>query len=264
PFIYRGEIITEQVYNTIFIDLKKHFDRNIPRSGFEEVIKSSYIQTYHPIKEFISRYEDRHPVGTFVQWLDCVVLKNPMIEKETVLHFIKKWYCGMIAQCLDGKYPNEFFLALLSQKQGIGKTTLLRKYILPEELQCYQAEHSLSFTDDFKVLMGQSILIIDDELDGRSFEMSQSFKNILSTRDNTTRRKYDRRISSIKRRASFAGSGNSLKVVRERGERRIIPLEVEKIHHEKLNDVSLTDLFIEAYHLYMNGFQYSFQSEDKA
>lgn len=170
----------------------------------------------------------------------------------------------MIAQSLDGPYPNEFFLSILSQKQGVGKTTLLRKYLLPEELRDYQAEHSLTFTDDFKVLMGQVLLLIDDEMDGRSFEQSQSFKNILSTGVNTTRRKYDRRISTIKRRASFAGSGNVLKVVKERGERRIIPIEVQSINWNKLDQLDLVDMFIEAYHLFSEGFQYSFQPGDKA
>jgi hypothetical protein len=171
---------------------------------------------------------------------------------------------GLVAQALDGPFPNEFFLALLSQKQGIGKTTLLRNYLLPEGLREYQAEHALTFTDDFKVLMGQVILLIDDEMDGRSYEQSQSFKNILSTGVNTTRRKYDRRISNIKRRASFAGSGNGLKVVKERGERRIIPIEVVAIDRDKLNQLDLVDMFIEAYNLFQQGFEYSFQPEDKA
>jgi hypothetical protein len=111
--------------------------------------------------------------------------------------------------------------------------------------------------------MGQVLLLIDDEMDGRSYEQSQSFKNILSTGTNTTRRKYDRRISAIKRRASFAGSGNILKVVKEKGERRIIPLEVVRIDWDKLNQLNLTDMFIEAYNLFNEGFEYSFKPEDK-
>ncbi|MEA3438439.1 MAG: VapE family protein, partial [Thermodesulfobacteriota bacterium] len=261
--IYKGEIINETVYNTIYLELCKDLGRDVPRSKFESVIKSLYIDQYHPIREFISQNADRDPAGTFEKWLDCLELKNPDLDPSVVLHFLKKWYVGLVAQALDGPFPNEFFLSVLSQRQGVGKTTLLRKYLLPEELRDYQAEHSLTFTDDYKVLMGQVLLLIDDELDGRSFEQSQSFKNILSTSTNTTRRKYDRRISSIKRRASFAGSGNSLKVVRERGERRIIPIEVLRIDRNKLNQLDLTDMFIEAYHLFMEGYQYSFQQGDK-
>lgn len=262
--IYNGEIITETVYNTLYLDLCKEMEKDIPRTKFEAVMKSSYIDQYHPIKAFIDQHSERDSKGSFEKWLDCLELKNKDLDPKVVLHFFRKWYVGMIAQSLDGPFPNEFFLSIISQRQGVGKTTLLRKYILPEKLQEYQAEHALTFTDDYKVLMGQVLLLIDDELDGRSFEQSQSFKNILSAGVNTTRRKYDRRISSIRRRASFAGSGNGLKVVRERGERRIIPIEVLSIDHEKLNQLDLIDMFLEAYNLFKEGYQYSFQSGDKA
>ncbi len=261
--IYNGEIISETIYNTIYLELCKAMEKDIPRSKFESVIKSLYIEQYHPIQQFILKHKDRNPEGTFEKWLDCLVMKNQGHDPLVILHFFRKWYVGMIAQALDGPFPNEFFLSILSQKQGIGKTTLLRKYLLPEELKDYQAEHALTFSDDYKVLMGQVLLLIDDEMDGRSYEQSQSFKNILSTGVNTTRRKYDRRISTIRRRASFAGSGNGLKVVRERGERRIIPIEVVEIDRDKLNRLDLTDMFIEAYNLFNDGFEYSFQQEDK-
>ena len=169
----------------------------------------------------------------------------------------------MIAQALGGEYPNEFFLTLLSIEQGIGKTVFLREYVLPKELQCYRKEHSLSTDDDFKVIISQSILCVDDEMDGRTYEMDKTFKSILSTKELTLRRKYDRRISTIKRRCSFAGSGNNLNVVRETQNRRVIPLEIEKFHYERLSKIDLVDLFMEAYNLYINGFHYSYQHSDK-
>ena len=262
--IYKGEIITETRYNTIYLDLCQDMGKDVPRARFEAVIKSLYIDQHHPIQAFIEQHQDRNPTGTFEKWLNCLELKNKDIDKSIVLHFFRKWYVGLVAQGLDGEFPNEFFLAILSQKQGIGKTTLLRKYLLPLELRAYQAEHALTFTDDYKVLMGQVLLLIDDELDGRSYEQSQSFKNILSTGTNTTRRKYDRRISAIKRRASFAGSGNVLKVVKEFGERRMIPIEVTRIDWQKLDQLDIVEMFMEAYNLYETGFVYSFQPQDKA
>jgi len=258
-----GKIIEEMEYNTLFINLKKHFNKEIPRSKFEEVIKSDYITKFNPIEEFIENNIHRNPEGTFDKWLDCILLKNKNVKKDSVLHFLKKWYVGMIAQALGSTYPNEFFLTLLSINQGIGKTVFLREYVLPKELQCYRKEHSLSTDDDFKVIMSQSLLVVDDEMDGRTYEMDKTFKSILSTKELTMRRKYDRRISTIKRRCSFAGSGNNLSVVRESQNRRVIPLEVEKFHYELLNQIDLTNLFMEAYHLYINGFQYSYQHLDK-
>ena len=258
-----SKIIEEMDYNTLYINLKKHFENEIPRTKFEEVIKSHYITTINPILDFIETNKHRHVSGMFEQWLDCLELKNKSIDLSVVLHFVKKWYVGMIAQALDGEFPNEFFLTLISSEQGIGKTTLLRKYTIPEELQNYRVEHALSFDDDFKVIMGQALLIIDDEMDGRTYEAEKTFKSVLSTKELTSRRKYDRRISTIKRRCSFAGSGNNLNVVREQQNRRIIPIEIKGIDKERLRNINITDLFMEAYHLFKNGFQYSYIHEDK-
>jgi hypothetical protein len=259
---FNDKVVDERDYNTIYVDMKKHFGKEIARTRFEEIAKSTYITEVHPILDYIEANKQRKPVGTFEQWLNCLTLKNPNIDKSIVLHFFKKWYVGMVAQALDGEYPNEFFLTLLSVEQGIGKTTMLRKYTLPVELQKFRVEHSLSFDDDFKVLMGQALLIIDDEMDGRTYEMEKTFKTVLSNKEQTTRRKYDRRISTIKRRCSFAGSGNNLNVVREQGNRRIIPVEISQIDKAMLAKVDLNDLFMEAYNLYVSGFKYSYQQED--
>lgn len=258
-----GKIIEELDYNTLYIDLKKYFEKEIPRTRFEETIKSNYITVVNPILEFIETHKNRMPEGTFEKWLDCIVLKNKTINKDVILKYLKKWYVGMIAQALGYEYPNEFFLTLISTEQGIGKTTLLRNYTLPKELHIYRKEHSLSFDDDFKVLMSQALLIVDDEMDGRTYEADKTFKTVLSTKELTMRRKYDRRISTIRRRCSFAGSGNYLFVVREQQNRRIIPLEIERIHFEKLSAIDYTDLFMEAYHLLVNGFPYSYQQDNK-
>lgn len=259
-----GNIIEELEYNTLFIDLKKHFDKEIPRTRFEEVIKSKYIQITNPLVDFIEKYKNRKPEGTFEKWMDSMVLKNKNIDKTILLKYIKKWYVGIIAQALGYEFSNEYFLMFISTVQGIGKTTLLRNYTLPKELHSYRKEHALSYDDDFKVLMSQSLLIIDDEMDGRTYESDKSFKSMMSDSNMTMRRKYDRRISTLKRRCSFAGSGNNLFVVREEQNRRIIPVELEKIHHDKLAQVDLTDMFIEAYHMLMSGFEYSFQMHNKA
>lgn len=259
---YHGEIITEIRYNTLSIDLKKHFDTEIPRARFEEIIKSLYIEQFNPILNFVELNMDCNTTGNFEKWVNCLVLKNKNVKISTVVHFFKKWYVGMIAQAIGGQFPNEFFLSILSTQQGIGKSTLLRKYTLPEQLHKYIMEHQLSFDDDFKVIMGQALLIVDDEMDGRTYEAEKSFKSLLSTMEQTTRRKYDRRISNIKRRASFAGSGNNLFVIKEKQNRRILPIEVEKIYYDRLDELDLTALFIEAYNLFKAGFKYSYEFSD--
>jgi hypothetical protein len=126
-----GNIIEEIDYNTLFIDLKEHYGKHIPRTRYEEIIKSRYTTQVNPVLNFIKEHEHIRPEGTFEKWLDCITLENKSIEKSVVLHFLKKWYVGMIAQSLNGQYPNEFFLCLLSTEQGVGKSSLLKNSTLP-------------------------------------------------------------------------------------------------------------------------------------
>jgi predicted P-loop ATPase len=257
-----GRLIEEMDNNTLYIELKKHFEREISRSTFENVAKSHLIRKENPIETFIQKYEYRTPQNAIEKWVDCLVLKNPNISKSQVLYFVKKWYVGLIAQCLDGAFPNEFFLAILSTKQGVGKTTLLVKHTIPEELQDYRKEVSISVDDDFKLLMSQSLLLIDDEMDGRTINEDKTFKAILSRRQFPLRRKYDRRMSNLNRRCSFAGCGNQINVVRERQNRRIIPIEIDRVDFEKIKKVDQIDMFMEAYHLFKSGFHYSYDGAD--
>ncbi len=209
-----------------------------------------------------AKYNDRKPSGTFEKWMSCLTLKNQNIDKVSLIYFMKKWFVGMIAQALGGGYPNEFFLAFLSSKQGIGKTTLIRKYLLPKELQEYLKEMSISDDEDFKLIMSQCLLILDDEMDGRTLSEDKAFKAILSRMAIPLRRKYDRRISNLVRRCSFIGSGNNVNVVRERKNRRIIPIELESIDQKAIAEIDLIDLFMEGYHLYKSGFRYSYDGTD--
>jgi len=259
-----GEVISEQVYNTLSIDLKKHYGKIVPRSSFEEVMKSTYITQINPIQDFIETHQECKSEGNFEQWVNCIELKNKDVKPSTVIYFFKKWYVGMIAQTMDGLYANEFFLSLISTKQGVGKTTMLRRFVIPTDLQKYVMEHPLTFDDDFKVIMSQGLLVIDDEMDGRTYEAEKTLKNLLSTKMNTTRRKYDRRISNIRRRASFAGSGNNIFIIKEKQNRRILPVEIEKIHYDRLDQLKLDDLFMEAYRLYSSGFTYSYQNSEES
>ena len=257
-----GKLIEEIDNNTLYINMNQHFETEVSRSKFENVMKSHYIEKMHPVMDFIKKYIDRKPTGTIDQWVNCLTLKNPDVDKNNIVYFVKKWYVGMIAQALDGEYPNEFFLCLTSTRQGVGKTTLLRKFTLPAELQGYRKEVSISDDEDFQVIMSQALLIIDDEMDGRTLNEDKTFKAILSRKELPLRRKYDRRISNLVRRCSFAGCGNQVNVVRERQNRRIIPIEVEAIDHNKIAEVNLIDLFMEAYHLYNSNFRYSYDGSD--
>jgi hypothetical protein len=257
-----GTLLDQRSYNTTFLDLQKELGKLVSKNKFDDILNSNYIASFNPVKEFVKEHNHICEHGTIKKWFNCLKLKNKNIDRDIALKYVTKWFVGIIAQALNGEYPNEFFLALLSTEQGIGKTTLLRYYSFPIKLQKYVVEHPLTDSEELSIMMSQSLLIIDDELDGKSWNQMNKFKSLLSKQKISLRRKYDRRISKLQRRASFAGSGNMLNVVKESSNRRIIPLELESIDHVNLEKVDLTAMFMEAYDLYTKGHQYSFQKGD--
>ena len=57
---HNGRLIEEIDYNTLFINLKKHFEKEIPRTRFEEIIKSRYVKTINPVQQFIDNNINRY------------------------------------------------------------------------------------------------------------------------------------------------------------------------------------------------------------
>jgi predicted P-loop ATPase len=238
--------------------LVEHFQKDESRQKFENIIKSHRIIKDDPIANFIDKYKDRNPNEAIEKWVYCLNLKNNNIPKAIVVYFVKEWYVGLLAKCLDGEYPNDFFLALLITRQGVGKTTLLRKHTIPEELQAYRKEVSISDDEDFKLIISQAFLIIDDEMDGRTLNEDKTFKAILSGKELPLRRKYDRRISSLRRKSSFAGCGNHINVVTERQNRRIKSIEIDSFDYGKVDKNNQIEMFMEAYHFFKSHFRCSY------
>ena len=111
--------------------------------------------------------------------------------------------------------------------------------------------------------MTKNILISDDELSGKSRSETTAFKKILSKQDIDVRIHYGRKSEKLKRRASFAGTGNDLKVLYDlTGNRRIIPIEVLAIDHSAYNSIDKTDILIEAHQLLLKGYNYRLTGKD--
>lgn len=48
----------------------------------------------------------------------------------------------------------------------------------------------------------------------------------------------------------------------KRQNRRVIPIEIDSIDFEKVNQIDQIDMFMEAYHLFKSGFRYSYDGSD--
>jgi predicted P-loop ATPase len=161
---------------------------------------------------------------------------------------------GLIAAMHGEVVP--IMLVLCGTKQNTGKTEWFRR-LLPNDLKEYYAESKLDMGKDDEILMTQKLMIVDDEMGGKSKLESKRLKELTSKEIFSLREPYGRQNVDLKRLAVLGGTSNDPGILNDpTGNRRIIPINVLSIDHRKYNSIDKTDLLIECYWLYKSGFDF--------
>lgn len=263
--------LTQSDLNSLYINCKKLF----PKLDYQlmmRLLKSDFIQSYNPFFEFFC--SDGVPVilPPERQSNEGDKFKSPLIDElsKTIIndepgftnYFLKKWIVGIVSAAHKVHSPLVF--CLLGEKHGTGKTEWFRR-LLPVELIEYYAESKLDKEKDDEILMTESLIIMDDELGGKSKKDSIKFKNITSKQHFYLRRPYGDHNEKILRLAVLCGTSNILEIMSDHtGNRRTIPVKVSDIDKELYNKIDKKELFLEAYRLYKNGFDWRVNQDDMA
>jgi predicted P-loop ATPase len=153
-------------------------------------------------------------------------------------------------------------LILAGEKQGTGKTEFFRR-LLPKQLHQYYAESKLDAGKDDEILMTQKLIIMDDEMGGKSKKESKRLKELTSKQTFTLREPYGKSNVDLNRLAVLCGTTNDLEILNDpTGNRRLLPIKVDEIDFEAYNSVNKTLLWAEAYNLFKNGFDWQITRSD--
>lgn len=247
-----GHAVTDRDLNTIYIDCKKRVDDKVSKDLLFSIIDSDHTKSYHPFKDFFNKYKNRRPSGNFDKLCECIDYTQYAYsegEKRPIRGylelFLKKWLLGIIAS-MHGTYSVS--VLVLTGGQRVGKTKFFRN-ILPDELMDFYAESKLDDGKDSEILMTRKLIILDDEFGGKSKQDAKRLKELSSKQWFNVRRPYGRTSEDIKRIAVLCGTSNDDEVINDpTGNRRIIPVNINNIDHDKMSEIDMTDLFIELYH----------------
>lgn len=241
-------------FNSIYIKAK----RQIPKLSFElveRIIDSEFTREYNPIKEWF----ESHPCTTednIERLFACIVTDN----YEMAYLLGRKWLVGIAASVYGQHSPLMFCLA--GEKQNTGKTEFFRR-LLPRELQKYYAESKLDAGKDDDILMTQKMIIMDDEMGGKSKADERRLKELLSKQVFSLREPYGKGNVDLVRLACLCGTSNEKRLISDStGNRRLIPVYVEDIHHAEYNAIDKRDLWAEVYKLYKEGFDYNLTKDE--
>lgn len=243
-------------FNSIFIKAK----RVIPKLSFElvqKLIDSDYTQEYNPLQEWFAKHKEYTTTGSEIDRLAGSLCQA---DKDYTKNLLTKWLVGIVASVHGNHSP--LMLCLTGGEQGTGKTHWFRN-LLPEGLQNYYAESKLDEGKDSEILMTQKLLIIDDEMGGKSKADEKRLKELLSKQVFSLREPYGKGNVDLQRLAVLGGTSNDNEVLNDpTGNRRLIPFEITRINHDLYNSVDKTALFVEAYKLYHNKFKYELTKEE--
>lgn len=259
-----GTPLDTRGFNTIYLELKRIYEK-LTFELFERIVNSDFVQNYNPLREFFAVNEHRHPAGCIAALFNSINTDTGLGENEFfpeyAVHFGTAWLVGAIASVYGQHSP--LMLVLTGEKQNTGKTQFFRR-LLPTELAAkYYAESKLDAGKDDQLLMTQKWIIMDDEMGGKSKKEEKILKDLTSKQVFSLREPYGRRNSDLTRIAVLCGTTNQREVISDpTGNRRILPINVLSIDHQAYNAVDKTDLLMEAYWLWREGFKWELTQDD--
>ena len=146
---------------------------------------------------------------------------------------------------MHGTYS--ILILVVTGGQRAGKTKFFRN-LLPDELMSFYAESKLDEGKDSEILMTKKLIILDDEFGGKSKQDAKRLKELSSKQWFNLRRPFGRTSEDLRRLAVLCGTSNDEEVINDpTGNRRIVPVNVLDIDHEKMEEINKIDLFIEIY-----------------
>jgi predicted P-loop ATPase len=135
--------------------------------------------------------------------------------------------------------------------------------MMPKGLKSYYGESKLDAGKDDEILMTQKLIILDDEMAGKNKKEADHIKGLTSKQTFSLREPYGRTNVDLNRLAVLCGTTNSKAILNDpTGNRRFIPIEIKSIDFDKYNSICKDKLFVEAYNLYSQGFEWQLSFED--
>lgn len=262
-----GKTIDPTSMNSIFIAAKKILPK-LDYGLMIRLLKSDFVPVYNPFFEFFG--SDGVPVILPpMPEAETKVYESPLVDtlasciqndnEAFTRYFLRKWLVSIVSSAHKVHSP---LLFCLLGAQYTGKTEFFRR-LLPNELRPYYAESKLDKEKDDELLMAENLIIMDDELGGKSKADALKLKNITSKQYFSLRRPYGDHNEKILRLAVLCGTSNYMQIMSDpTGNRRIIPVEVKNIDKEKFNSINKKDLFMEIFGLYKQGFDWRIPPSD--
>lgn len=240
----------------------------VNRSLINSIIASpNHSEHYNPIHEYLEERKGKYSGASQLDYLISCLQFGVDEDTEKKSYIIKKWFVATAA-CALGLKANDVALGIISDRAGIGKTTLFTE-IIPIPLRKYiQTVLKRSSNQLPEPLFANKLLLNFDELAALNNTTESQFKELMSADNIISRVPGTRRNTQSKRIASVCFTSN--KTTEQGGFirsndpgilRRLAVVEVDSIKDYRATlDVDV--LWSEVITLLQGGYDYVWNRDD--
>lgn len=206
--------------------LRSWFERCYDMRGKEKIADGltnvSMENSFHPIKAYLDSLE-----WDGVERLDTMLIDYLGAEDTNYVRMVtRKQFAACVARVYEPGIKKDEMLVLVSEQQGIGKSSLLG---IMGGAWFSDSVEDFKGKDVAEGLQGRWIIEIG-ELDVMKRSEVETVKKFLSKRTDIFRMAYGRRTDEYKRQCVFFGTTNTIGFLRDAtGERRFWPVDVGQI-----------------------------------
>ena len=239
---------------TILMDCRMKF--TIRKDDFFSIIESEKIERFTSLDKFLLAANGKDPKGV----IDSVFSTLELVDFEQTNYLrsiFKKFFVGFFAKILGhGHRDNNDILLVLCGDNNLGKT-----YFWNELFSVFSERQTLRTDvpkeDDLIRFAAGNYLCIFDDISNDFFKKSDAIKSILTNNQKGIIAKYSNFSSNQKLVSSFVATSNYTDIIFDSDyNRRIIPINIKKRNKDAFDANDKLEFFIEAYNLYLQGFDF--------
>lgn len=214
-------------------------------ADLRRLLSSNYCESHHPFADYLKalpRWDGRDRITALAQRVS---------DEPLWILVLHRWMLAMVAQWqgLDQQTANSMVPVLVSERQGLGKSTFWRSLVPPELTTYYLDKLEFTTSGEYDRMMEQCCLINIDEMDALTDRSMAKFKAATQMQTITGHSTLRTRITVGRRMASFCATTNRKDILRDRtGSRRFYCQEVVRkinvtaINHQQIYAQLLAEL----------------------
>ena len=227
--------------------------------GVRIAAESLHIPSYHPVTQYFA---------TLPQWDDTDRL-SPLMQRlttdDTMVGYLCRWMLALVAQAqgrTDSAYANSVAPLLVSEQQGLHKSTFCRMLLPPELREYYTDNFDLTAESRCERKLLDCLLINLDEFDRYSGRKQSTLKNLMQMTSLRMRKAYRNHSVTLPRIASFIGTSNTAALLTDpTGSRRFLCINIREMIDVD-TPVDYAQLYAQCMQLLANGERHWFTPEE--